>query len=141
MTGKNGEELEIKTNEAFSDVVHCYESSGLRLNQNKTQIINFNNNQIKMKVGPKQDDFQKSVKHARMLGIQIVMFIFTRIEPPTVLSKIKILIKKVSEGSGVWGLRSFRLSFSYFLLVCFGSWAASGMFREQTKSTLIPLNK
>ena len=71
MTGKNGEELEIKTNEAFSDVVHCYESSGLRLNQNKTQIINFNNNQIQIKVGPKQDDFQKSVKHARMLGIQI----------------------------------------------------------------------
>ena len=71
VTGKNNEELENRTNEAFSNVVHYYESSGLKLNQNKPQIINFNNNQIKMKIGPKQDDFQESVKHARMLGIQI----------------------------------------------------------------------
>ena len=39
---------------------------------------------------------------------------FTRIEPPTVLSKIKILIQKVPEGSGVGGLRSSRLFFLVF---------------------------
>ena len=37
VTGKNNEELENRTNEAFSNVVHYYESSGLKLNQNKTQ--------------------------------------------------------------------------------------------------------
>ena len=44
------------------------------------------------------------------------------------------------EGSGrVWGLESGV--FLAFLLMCLWSWAASGMFQEKTKSTLIPLNK
>ena len=45
---------------------------------------------------------------------------------------------KGPKGSGVWGLESSLL---FFLGLCLWSWAASGMFQEKTKSTLIPLNK
>ena len=44
---------------------------------------------------------------------------------------------KGPEGS----FRGLGSSLLFFLSLCLWSWAASGMFQEKTKSTLIPINK
>ena len=70
VAAKTREELDTATNEAMSSLIKFFAGSGLKLNNNKTELITHCGGEAKVIVN-EHGDTQDSVKSARLLGIII----------------------------------------------------------------------
>ena len=70
---RDDEQLETNSNIVMKNLVNYYEGAGLKLNTNKTEIVSHCSKIIPSSVivDPKLKTVQKSVRHARLLGVQI----------------------------------------------------------------------
>ena len=70
---RDDEQLETNSNIVMENLVNYYEGAGLKLNTNKTEIVSHCSKIIPSSVivDPKLKTVQKSVRHARLLGVQI----------------------------------------------------------------------
>ena len=73
VSAKTSDDLKIKSEAAMSDLVEYYHSARLKLNAEKTEVINFDSklNVVSVMVDAASGLYQDSVLHARMLGVQI----------------------------------------------------------------------
>ena len=70
---KSNEELEENSNLAMENVINYYAGAELKLNKEKTEVINHNskNTPVSVIVDPENGTEQESVRDARMLGVQV----------------------------------------------------------------------